>query len=188
LSIQAPEQQENTTTWPWVIETFSFSTTELIAVTTASGGLFTPDPVGIQTLDDTAIASGALFAAKFRDDNDDVIAFGTEQEVVDFVTAEALTTYTITIPGRGTLMLKQTEDISGLLDEVNDMIANTETIRTFDPPLEIVTTISGTGRIIGGTGEFECADGYMQETNILSEINLIDGTIDDDVVVQVAFF
>lgn len=183
--ILAPAPPLDTKFHPWSFETFTFSTTELISVTSASGGLFAPFPADITPLDEPVISNGVIFAAKFRNLNGDIVAFGTEQEVVDFEAAISLTTYTITVPGRGTLMLKQREDVSGLLDRANDMIANEDHVRTFDPPLEIVTTIPGTGLIVGGSGEFAGAFGFMREINILAEINLMDGTIDDFVIVQV---
>ncbi|PRP90994.1 hypothetical protein ENSA5_60690 [Enhygromyxa salina] len=163
-----------------------FSTaTDTIALSTASGGLFAPFPTGIPALDEPEIADGFLGAFKIHDIHGNLVGFGTEQEVIDFDTAIASTTFTLTLPGRGTLMLSQIEDTSVYFAEVEDMIADEEYIRSFDPPLVAVTTVQGTGRVIGGTGEFRHARGRMREIDYLYEANLIDRAFNLTDLIQV---
>lgn len=173
---------------PWKLETFTLSSSQdFLALTSAPGGLFAPYPADIPTLP-AEIADGLLVAGTFRNQNGEVIGFGTEQEVLDFPNLQTATTYTITIPGRGTLMLEQLEDISWLVAEVNDMVASQEFVRAYDPPVVLVNSIEGTGRVIGGTGEFSGAKGSVREIGTLHELNLITLQHDLDVDVQVLFF
>lgn len=174
-------------TFPWTVETFQFSADDFIAVTSAPGGLFAPVPSGITSLP-PELADGFLIATTFRDETDTVIGFGTEQEVLDLANEEGLTTYTITIPGRGTLMLRQREDLSWLLGEVTDMFANEEFVREYDPVHVQINTIPGTGWIVGGTGEFAGSMGVFREVGWLRELNLLTGQHDLGVTLQVLFF
>lgn len=174
-------------TFPWTVETFQFSADDFIAVTSAPGGLFAPVPSGITSLP-PELADGFLIATTFRDETDTVIGFGTEQEVLDLANEEGLTTYTITIPGRGTLMLRQRETLSWLLGEFTDMFANEEFVREYDPVYVQINTIPGTGWIVGGTGEFAGSMGVFREVGWLRELNLLTGQHDLGVTLQVLFF
>lgn len=179
-----PEQ----TTHSWWDESFVYAVpADTIAVTSAPGGLFPPSPADIPLFTEPELANGFLAAVKIHDVYGDVIGFGTEQEVLDLPSELGETTYTLTLPERGTLMLAQTEDLAPFLAEINDMIATNDLIRSYDPPMVIVNSIPGTGRIIGGTGEFEHADGHAREIGVTHEINLIEGSFDLEVIVQVKY-
>lgn len=167
-------------------ETFTFSSSTILAVTMAPGGLFAPFPAGIPTFTEPAIADGFFLGIKLRDVDDNIVGFGTEQEVLNLAAARTATTYTLTLPGRGTLMLAQEEDLTVLLVEVNDMIANQQTVRSYDPPLVVLSTIAGTDRIIGGTGEFaDAKKGSVHEYNILHKLDIATGVHDLEVMLDV---
>jgi hypothetical protein len=166
------------------LEVFVISTvTDTLAITSASNGLLAPFPAGIPTLDDPVIADGVLIATTIRDLGDNIVGFGTEQEVLDSANALGETTFTLTLPDRGTLMLAQQEDFSIPFGEIEDMLASQEFIRTYDPPLVFTTTVPCSGTVIGGTEEFAGASGWMLEVDIVHEINLIDRTLDLTVLV-----
>jgi hypothetical protein len=168
------------------LDVFVFTTREdVIAITGASDGFLAPFPANIATMDEPSIADGVLITTKIRNLADQIIGFGSEQEVVDLVNAMGDTTYTLTLPDRGTLMLKQVEDFSAPFAEIADMIASEEYIRTYDPPLVFVTTVPLTGQVVGGSGEFSDAEGYMLEIDIVHGINLIDRALDLTIVVPV---
>jgi hypothetical protein len=70
--------------------------------------------------------------------------------------------------------------VSPFFDEIADMVSSgdpADLVRSWDPPLTIVTTVPGTGRIIGGTGEFDNARGVWRETQALHELDLIERTL-----------
>lgn len=167
------------------VETFHFSTSDMFALTSAPGGLFTPIPTDIEPFTEPSLSEGFFVATKFRDDDDNVIGFGVEQEVLNLEIARGVTTYTINLPGRGTLMVRQDEDVQFLLDEVNDMIASNELVRSYDPSWDTLNSVPGTGRVIGGTGEFAGALGIVREFGSLHELNLLTGVHDLEVDLQV---
>jgi hypothetical protein len=171
------------------VEVFQYSTSQdLIANTNdPNNPILAPSPAGISPLEEPEISSGGLIAIKIRDQNDELVGFGTEQEVIDMVGASALTTYTLTLPGRGTLMLEQTEDFSPLFAEIYDMLDDAELVRSYDPPLAVLTTKPGTGRIVGGTGEFAHARGSWTELDIVNQFDLVARTFDIDCVLEVTF-
>jgi hypothetical protein len=170
------------------IENFYFSSaTDTIALTSATGGLFGPFPAGIPMLDEPEINTGFLFAFKIYDQNDNLVGFGTEQEVQDYETASAISTLMLTLPARGTLMLEQVEDFSLYFAEIEDMMADEDYHRCFNPPLEALTTVAHTGKIVGGTGEFEDAKGKFKEFDFLYEINLLTQEVHVDVRLRVKF-
>ena len=172
--------------WQFEIENFSLTTNDIFALTGAPGGLFAPIPAGIAAFDEPILAPGFMIASKIFNDEGEVIGFGTEQEILDFQNLSAKTTYTLTLPGRGTLMVEQDEDLSFLIDEVSDMVMDGEFVRSYETPLVNENSIPGTGRVIGGTGEFEHAKGVVREIGIINELNLITGVHDLEVIVQVA--
>ena len=172
-------------TIPFPVEIFRFTEEDFIALTSAPGGLFQPTPAGIPLLDEPAITTGFFVAMKLHDVDGETVGFGSEQEVLDLANETALTTYTLTIPGRGTLMLRHEEDLSFLLDEVNDMLAKQEYVRVFDPPLVVVNTIPGTGKVVGGSKEFKNAKGVWREIGIMNEINLLEGSFDLGIELQI---
>lgn len=169
-------------------ESFYFSgATDTIATTSAPGGLFGPFPAGIPVFDEPLLANGFLIAFKIYDENNNLVGFGTEQEVIDFENALSDSTYMLTLPGRGTLMLKHTEDFTVYFAEIDDMVADEDYIRVFDPPLPAVTTVPQSGKIVGGSGEFAGAKGKMKEIDMLYEVNLTDQMVDVDAEIRVKF-
>lgn len=174
---------------PPITEIFRYSTSrDLIANTNASTNpILAPSPAGIVPLDDPAISDGAMIAFKLHDDDDQLVGFGTEQEVLDMVDASSETTYTLTLPGRGTLMLAQLEDFAPLFAEIGDMLADGELVRDYDPPLSVITTKPQTGRIIGGTGEFLGARGSWTELDVVHRFDLVGRTFDIDGVLEITF-
>jgi len=167
------------------VENFHFATSDMFAVTSPPGGLFAPIPADIEPFTEPLLAEGFFLGTRFRDDDDNVIGFGLEQEVLNLQTARGVTTYTINLPGRGTLMVRQDEDVQFLLDEVDDMVASNELVRSYEPSLDTLNSVPGTGRVIGGTGEFAGAFGIVREFGSLHEINLATGVHDLEVHLQV---
>ncbi len=155
-----------------------------VAIGTPPGGFFTPFPAEIPTFDAPVLQDTYLFAVTMHDLDGNVVGFATEQEIADLVINEGKTTYTVTLPGRGTLMLSQTESFQVLMDAVNDMIADGVYVRSFDPPLVRVLTLPGTGKVVGGSGEFEGAVGIWHEIGIVNEIDLLNNDFDLSVIVQ----
>jgi hypothetical protein len=157
---------------------------DLVALTGPPGGFFTTSPQGIATFNDPKLEDSYIFVMTLRDVHDNVVGFGSEQEIVDLVNNQSKTTYTVTLPGRGTLMLSQRESFQVLIDAVNDMVADQEFVRVFNPPIVVVSTIPGTGKVVGGSGEFEGKTGVWQDINLVYEIDLINNVFDLGVIVQ----
>lgn len=161
------------------IEVFMFSLQpDAFALTSATGGLLAPFPSTIDTFDEPEISEGAFVGTKVLDRCGNLIGFGSEQQLLDTQTALADTTYTITLPDRGTMLASQEENFAPIFGEINDMVANQEFVRSYSPPLTVVTTSFGSGELLGGTGEFADQKGFMIEINFISEINLLDGSAD----------
>jgi hypothetical protein len=170
---------------PWTAESFYFSsTTNFLTLTQMEGGLFTPLPMGMPTLP-AELEDGFLLGFTFYDQNGEIVGFGTEQEVLDFVEATGETTYTLTIPGRGTLMLAQREEFAYMFEEINDMVADQEFVREFDPPLVNIHTVPGSARIIGGTGEFAHVKGFWREISIIYKFDLLTGLHEVGAILQI---
>lgn len=161
----------------WEDEVFVFSPDDYIAATLAPGGFPAPFPAGIPTLDEATVQSGLLLAGKLRDESGAVIGFAVEQADVDFAGLVSHATWTLTIPGRGTLFLSQDEDLALLFQILGEMQAGGELERTYDPALTVVTTLAGTGTVIGGTGEFEDARGTFREVDEVHSLSLATGAL-----------
>lgn len=76
------------------------------------------------------------------------------------------TTWTLSLPERGTIVMHQVEDVAPLFAVIGDMAANGESTRTFAPGEFVVTsTVAGTGIIPeeSGTGEFADIEGTFTE-------------------------
>jgi hypothetical protein len=159
-------------------------TDDLVALTSPPGGFFTTFPQGIPTFDAPKLDNSYIFVVTMRDVHNNVVGFASEQELVDLVNNESKTSYTVTLPDRGTLMLTQRESFQVLIDAVNDMVADQEFVRVFNPPLVVISTIPGTGKVVGGSGEFEGRVGVWQDINIVYEIDLINNEYDLGVIVQ----
>jgi hypothetical protein len=167
------------------LDTFQFRLiNDMVAIATPPDGFFTPFPHGIPNFDAPALEDAYVFLVTMRDLNNNVVGFASEQEVVDLVANTSKTSYTITLPARGTLMLTERESFQVLIDAANQMVADEEYVRTFDPPLVEVLTIPGTGRVVGGSGEFAHSFGLMQEIGIIYKIDLLNNEFDVGVIVQ----
>lgn len=190
-TVLAPDTSEptNAQVQSGSMEFFYFEAPEdVISITSAPGNLFAPTPAGIPLFTEPELAEGFMVSFKVYDQNHDLVGFGTEQEIVDLPGEIAYTTYTLTLPGRGTLMLKQQEDIGPLLAEVAEMGATQDLVREYNPPWVMLSTIPGTGRIVGGTGEFAHAKGVVREFGVTYGIDLTTQTFDIAVVLQVKYF
>ncbi|NVB40557.1 hypothetical protein G6O69_22135 [Pseudenhygromyxa sp. WMMC2535] len=181
-AMQSCEESQSVT-----IEVFHFQFSDIFAINLVPTGLFPPRPDDIDTFIEPELEDGFIAAFKAFDLQGNLIGFGTEQEVLDFANAETATTFTLTLPERGTLMFGEQEDIAPLLDEVNDMDASQDYVRTYDPPRVDVSTIPGTGRIIGGTGEFENITGSAIEIGVTHSIDLIEREFDLEVYMVLAY-
>jgi len=160
------------------------TTEELLVITPADylAGSFAPGgfpasfPVGVGTLSEPAIESGFVLTTKVRSSTGAVCGFGSEQADIDFDALVSHATWTLTLPGRGTLFLAQDEDLALLFQILGEMIAGGELERSYDPPLTVVTTI-GIGEVIGGTGEFEGARGTFREVDDVHFLSLATGAL-----------
>jgi hypothetical protein len=171
---------------PWTVESFYFTSANFLSLTQMEGGLFAPLPVGMPTLP-PELEDGFLLGFTFYDQNDEIVGFGTEQEVLDLADASGVTTYTLTIPGRGTIMLAHDEEFAYLFEELDDMVADQEFVREFDPPLVNIHTVPGSAKIIGGTGEFDHIKGSWREISLVYELNLLTGLHEVGIVLQILY-
>jgi hypothetical protein len=161
-----------------VQETFYFRAPEDGIAATHDGDVHKPVqpfPKGIALLDEEKIASAFLLVAKARDANGTVVGFASEMEEV---AAESNleqgrmimhSTWTIEIPGRGTLFCFEIEDASEFAAKV--LIPTLTQGKAWDQPWTFTTTVgpspSGKGIIVGGTGEFEGVTGEFTEVTHL---------------------
>jgi hypothetical protein len=170
---------------PWTAESFYLSSeANFLTLTSMEGGLFAPLPMGMPSLP-PELEDGFLLGFTFSDENGEIVGFGTEQEVLDLVDATGETTYTLTIPGRGSLMLAQGEEFAYMFEEINDMVADQEFVREFDPPLVNIHTVPGSARIIGGTGEFAHVKGFWREISIIYKLDLLTGLHEVGAILQI---
>jgi len=133
-------------------------------------------PPGIGALSDAKINQGFILLTKLRDENGEVIGFTSEQEVVssesDLTTGQLKTqsSWTLTIPGRGTIFLYENEDQSEFLARAG--IPALTQGKEWNEKWTFVTTVgpdaSARGVIVGGTGEFEGIMGTFREVTHLS--------------------
>lgn len=172
----------------FTVESFYFSSdSNFLSLTQMAGGLFTPLPIGMPTLP-PELEDGFLLGFTFYDHEGDIVGFGTEQEVLDIDEATGETVYALTIPGRGSLMLSQEEEFSYMFAELDDMVADQEFVREFDPPLVNIHTVPGSARIIGGTGEFANAKGFWREISIVNKFDLVTGLHEVGIILQIVHF
>ncbi len=142
-----------------------------IAITHAGDKPLPLYPAGIGTLSDPSINQGFVLLTKLRDASGAVIGFTSEQEVVspesNLANGTLMTqsSWTLTIPGRGTIFLFEIENQSEFLQKagVPALTAGKE----WNQPWTFVTTAgpheSGHGIVVGGTGEFEGITGTFTE-------------------------
>jgi len=77
--------------------------------------------------------------------------------------------WTITIPNRGTMMAQGLQE------------------KTFDPPVEFVTTVNDSGNLVGGTGEFEKVKGTFKETDRVQYISPATGVLTVDDILEFSY-
>ena len=153
-----------------------------LSITLGPGTFIAPFPAGTPLL--TELPTGFASDFKVRDTSGTVVGVGSELEEIHPATLVSDSNWTVTIPGRGTIFGAQQENVAPLFAIVNDMVSRGVFEQTFDPPFEIVTTVPGSGSVIGGTGEFAGAQGTMVETDKLYFISLITGTLTVDDTVE----
>jgi hypothetical protein len=174
-----------------IVETFHLNAEQhLIALTGGPSALLQPYPSNIQNLYESNIADGLAVITKFTDSSGEVVGIASELEHITTdstgnVTADVQ--WTLKIPGRGTVVVTQTENFTALIALATDIIINGEVARYLTPPLTTVTTVPNSGKIIAGLGEFEGISGSFQETNAITYLNVVDGTIGVDITLQITY-
>jgi hypothetical protein len=156
---------------------------DTLGLTLGPGTFIAPFPAGTPLLTELPTGFGSYFTVRDAATNT-VVGVGSELEELNFASLVSESNWTVTIPGRGTIFGAQQENVAPLFAIVNDMVSRGVFEQTFDPPLEIVTTVPGSGHVIGGTGEFDSAKGTMVETDKLYFISLITGTLTVDDTVE----
>jgi hypothetical protein len=128
-------------------------------------------PTGIQPLNEPGIESGLIDMQKMRNQAGEVVGFAAQLQVWASdengkTKDEYKTTWTVVLPGRGTLFLSETENPSALFRQLSELRAK---LKTWKGRIGIQTTTGpaagGVGLIVGGTGEFEGQKGTFIETD-----------------------
>jgi hypothetical protein len=159
-----------------VTETFHMIAPDDGIATTHSGDKPLPlYPPGIGTLSDDAVKQGFILLTKLRDQSGDVIGFTSEQEVVSSESdltkgiLKTASTWTLTIPGRGTIFLDENEDQSEFLTKAG--VPALAQGKEWNEEWTFTTTVgpdpSGRGVVTGGTGEFAGITGTFVEVTHL---------------------
>jgi hypothetical protein len=161
-----------------VHETFSFIAPEDGIAATHDGEESKPVkvfPQGIGLLNDKHLKSAFVLLAKARDKNGTVVGFASEMEEVAPQSnimqgrMHMLSTWTLELPGRGTIFMYETEDASEFAKKV--IVPALAFGKTWDQPWTFTTTTGprpdGRGTIVGGTGEFEGVTGAFTEVTHL---------------------
>ena len=174
-----------------VVETFyTNADPHLIALSGGPTALLQPFPTSVQYLIEPNVADGLAVLAKVTDNSGDVVGFAAELEhfTVDATgNLTAAVDWIFKVPGRGTLMVTQTESPAMLVSIVQDMAANGETERYIDPPIKVQTTVPGTGRVVSGVGEFEGLTGTFKEYNEFTYMNIANGTIGVNLTLEITY-
>ncbi|MDH3973029.1 MAG: hypothetical protein OEV42_02005 [Deltaproteobacteria bacterium] len=174
-----------------VVETFYASADpHLIALTGGPTALLAPFPSSVQYLIEPNVVDGLAVLVKVTDSSGEVVGFAAELEhfTVDATgNLTAAVDWIFKVPGRGTLMVKETESHAMLVSIVEDMVANGETERYIDPPIKVQTTVPGTGKIVGGVGDFEGLTGTFKEYNEFTYMNIANGTIGVNLTLEVTY-
>ena len=168
---------------------FSKSTNDLVAFTGSPGGLLPPTPTGIKEFDEKNLMGSIAVITQIRNSLGEVIGIATEMEFVEPQGNDVFTDtdWTLKIPGRGTVHLTQVENVNFIVNAISDMKKNGEITKSFTPPIEVITTVPGTGKITGGTKEFENITGICKETNRLHSLNLKTGEIDLEFELEITY-
>lgn len=150
-------------------------------VSLTQSGILSPKhfvPPTIQKFSEPAIKNGIAFLHKLRDAKGEVIGFGTQLEEVALdkdgkFTGLHNTSWTLVIPGRGSLFLFETED-SRKLGSLLRQAPKTTVAMPWKGPVETTTSgpaEGGLGVIMGGTGEFAGKKGTFVEINRFTAID-----------------
>lgn len=162
-------------------EAFYWDVEGILALTDGGFVFIEQIPKGIKTLVDTPAEDLLLLGAFMEDEAGNVVGIGSElEEFVQPLRPDGKhdATWTLKLAGRGTLIGQQIEITT---EETKSFLAK---IREMDKPWSgeyvargtIGPAKNGMGIIMGGTGEFEGATGYMTEENIYRSF---DGTTYD---------
>ncbi len=132
-------------------------------------------PAGIGLLNDPNLRAGFVLLAKARNRDGEVVGFASEMEEVAPQSnimqgrMQMLSTWTLELPGRGTIFMYETEDASEFAKKV--VVPALALGKTWDQPWTFTTTTGprpdGRGTIVGGTGEFEGITGSFVEVTHL---------------------
>lgn len=158
------------------LETFYFEApTDGIAATHNGKKPIQAFPRGIPALDEPTLDSAFILVAKARNARGEIVGFASEMEDVapesNILQGRMImhSTWTLEIPGRGTLFCFEVEDASEFAKKV--VIPAFTLGRTWNEPWSFVTTVGprqdGRGVIVGGTGEFEGVSGSFVEVTHL---------------------
>jgi hypothetical protein len=157
-------------------ETFHMDApTDGIAATNSGDKPIPPFPAGVGVLTEEHIAQGFILLTKLRNKEGTVIGFTSEQEVVRSESnvmqgrLMTITTWTLTIPGRGTIFLSEDENQSEFAKKA--ALPALALGKPWNEPWTFVTTVGpspdGRGVIVGGTGEFAGISGTFVEVTHL---------------------
>jgi hypothetical protein len=159
-----------------VLETFHMDAPrDGIAATNNGDKPIPPYPAGVGILSEQHISQGFILLTKLRNKDGTVIGFTSEQEVVRDESnvmqgrLMTITTWTLTIPGRGTIFLAEDENQSEFAKRV--AIPALALGKPWNEPWTFVTTVGpeadGRGKVVGGTGEFAGITGSFVEVTHL---------------------
>ena len=142
-----------------------------IAITHGGDMALTAGPPGIALLQEAQVKNGLAMLSKIRDANNAVIGFASELETfpegADLLADDVVwdTSWTLMIPGRGSLYLSQQEHSGELGAKI--VIPVQETGEAWRGEWTVTTTVGpradGFGVIVGGAGEFAGAAGKFVE-------------------------
>ncbi len=147
-----------------------------IAITHGGDAGLATGPPGIALLQEERVRHGLALLAKLRDKDNVVIGFASELESfpagADMLKEDVVwdTSWTLMIPGRGSLYLSQQEHSGELGAKV--IIPVRETGEAWRGEWTVMTTVGprpdGYGIITGGSGEFAGASGRFAEIDTLT--------------------
>ena len=152
-------------------EVFYWRVTDIFALTDGGFVFIEQIPEGITSLVGTPAEDLLMLGAFIRNEDDEVVGIGSELEEFHRPLTAAGThdaVWTLMISGRGSLIAHELEETS------KETRAFLEEIRAMDGPWSGEHVAAGTigpaenrmGVIVGGTGEFAGAQGYMTEENV----------------------
>ena len=170
-------------------EVFYWRVSDIYALTDGGFVFIDQIPEGITSLVDTPAKDLLLLSTFIRNEADEIVGIASEHEEFERPQTEAGkhdAIWTLLISGRGSLIAHEIEVST---QETRDFLAQ---IRAMDEPWSgefvadgtIGPAANGLGIVIGGTGEFAGAKGYMKEENVYLGF---DGT-DYNVRTRLSFF